>query len=564
MNSYEKLQGRLREEKRAAKLLRAQLVEERAAAAAAALARVSLPMPVGLDLSASNVDAGSYRLPALAVAARPAAGAAPGGGSGGGLQGDMATLLEVSPRADEEASGEGWTYLCLGADNCLYEVGARQVAAVLAGGKGDSAGASRRGGSSSSDSGSGSPRGFIEAVRAAAAAAAAAPPASDKEAARHAEREARAQAEQRRAWVDAAAAVADHAASLHPLAWKQLAGGARSAPGSALTATAAARLPSASALPDVPLPVSGAVGGVQALTAQRARVKEVKRQLADLRDDRAFARASRQYARVAARTGVLLRRAKQLRAEAAAPGDASWAAFEALLGVLEAAGALVRPDAPGPAGESPRQAEQGQQEAGWAAEAQDEQKQPCQGEVQEEQQAPGRVRFTPLGLVARDLNGQNELWLAAVLTHPAFQGLPPPQLAAAVSAAVAPEAVSRSGAWVAYPPSAIVVAAVEALEGERARLAALQVAAGVEAPLPIDLRLAGIVEAWASGAEWSAVMADCSLDDGDAVRLLGRTVDLLRQAAHCPHLLLPLRASARRAASAMDRKPISELVAGVG
>ena len=63
-----------------------------------------------------------------------------------------------------------------------------------------------------------------------------------------------------------------------------------------------------------------------------------------------------------------------------------------------------------------------------------------------------------------------------------------------------------------------------------------QVQAGVDAPLPIDLRLAGLVEAWAAGCEWGEVMADCSLDDGDIVRLLTRTADLLRQVrSSCVH-----------------------------
>ncbi len=47
--------------------------------------------------------------------------------------------------------------------------------------------------------------------------------------------------------------------------------------------------------------------------------------------------------------------------------------------------------------------------------------------------------------------------------------------------------------------------------------------------LLVDLRLAGIVEAWAAGASWQQIMADSSMDDGDMARLLIRTTDLLRQ-----------------------------------
>lgn len=119
----------------------------------------------------------------------------------------------------------------------------------------------------------------------------------------------------------------------------------------------------------------------------------------------------------------------------------------------------------------------------------------------------------------------------------------------------------------------------------------------MDAPLAVDLRMAGLVEAWASGVAWEEVrawaglgwaalawpaavccaaltpaapapprrplvqvMADCSLDDGDVARLLTRTVDLLRQVGFCDTLLPQLRRAARQAGAAMDRAPISDLV----
>ncbi len=45
----------------------------------------------------------------------------------------------------------------------------------------------------------------------------------------------------------------------------------------------------------------------------------------------------------------------------------------------------------------------------------------------------------------------------------------------------------------------------------------------------MDLRRAGLVEAWAAGATWNQIMDDSTLDDGDVARLLMRTADLLRQ-----------------------------------
>lgn len=44
------------------------------------------------------------------------------------------------------------------------------------------------------------------------------------------------------------------------------------------------------------------------------------------------------------------------------------------------------------------------------------------------------MRILPLGLVARGINCNNELWMAAAMTHPDVMSLTPPQLAAFVGA----------------------------------------------------------------------------------------------------------------------------------
>jgi superfamily II RNA helicase len=97
---FEKLQGRRREEKRAAKLLRQQLADERGAIAETILSQKETPLPVGLDLSASSVTEGYkyYFLPALLVGC-----------------------------VDRDIQGN--RYLCLGADNNLYIVYPPNIAA---------------------------------------------------------------------------------------------------------------------------------------------------------------------------------------------------------------------------------------------------------------------------------------------------------------------------------------------------------------------------------------------------------------------------------------------------
>ena len=43
----------------------------------------------------------------------------------------------------------------------------------------------------------------------------------------------------------------------------------------------------------------------------------------------------------------------------------------------------------------------------------------------------------------------------------------------------------------------------------------------------------GLVEAWAKGTDWSDLIANTSLDEGDVVRIMRRTVDLLSQVPYC-------------------------------
>lgn len=131
-------------------------------------------------------------------------------------------------------------------------------------------------------------------------------------------------------------------------------------------------------------------------------------------------------------------------------------------------------------------------------------------------------------------------------------------------------------------------------EPERLRLLKVQSRKGsslgdrVFDSLTLDMRLAGLVEAWASGATWEQVMKasgasftaaaaapaaptavalamrqqDSTLDDGDVARLLGRTADVLRQLIHVEDLPQEVRQTARQAVKAMNRAPISELLKG--
>lgn len=101
---------------------------------------------------------------------------------------------------------------------------------------------------------------------------------------------------------------------------------------------------------------------------------------------------------------------------------------------------------------------------------------------------------------------------------------------------------------------------MDRVEATRAHLSELQDASGVQIPTDIDLAVAGLAEAWASGVTWKELLEDVRVDEGDIARLLRRTIDLLAQVPFWPHVGKQVKRAAQSAAKVMDRPPISELI----
>ncbi|KAK9908752.1 hypothetical protein WJX75_002337 [Coccomyxa subellipsoidea] len=307
----------------------------------------------------------------------------------------------------------------------------------------------------------------------------------------------------------AAAAVVEAADAAR--AWSAGKGGAFYAQGTGATAVLATRIPQAQYI--APLELEPEVEDGVGLC--RERVAAARADADRAKSDVGLRQAVRPDLRARAKATILQRRAGEMRAALEGQLSSAWQRFQDVTAVLVAAGAL----------------------------------------------AGNNLQAQPLGEVARQITGENELWLAKALTNAALQDLAAPQLAGALAALVAGESVSRPSISAAYEPSQAICDAIEALEEEREQLYDLQMQADIAAPLSVDLRLSGVVEAWAAGSTWEQTMTDCNLDDGDVARLLNRTMDLLKQTSHCRDLLPALRKEARKAVHAMNRKPISDLIA---
>ena len=164
---------------------------------------------------------------------------------------------------------------------------------------------------------------------------------------------------------------------------------------------------------------------------------------------------------------------------------------------------------------------------------------------------------TEVGRTVAALRGDNELWLGLALMSGHLDALDPAELAAALEA-ISTE-VNRPDLWCAWSPPAAVEEALHDLRAIRRQLERQQEKAKVTFPLWWEPELTGLVHAWANGAGWSEVIANTSLDEGDVVRVLRRTVDLLAQIPYCEAVSQQLRDNARRALRTINRFPVCEL-----
>ena len=74
----------------------------------------------------------------------------------------------------------------------------------------------------------------------------------------------------------------------------------------------------------------------------------------------------------------------------------------------------------------------------------------------------------------------------------------------------------------------------------------------------IELSACPIVEAWAGGEEWGALLANTSLDGGDIFRIMRRTTELLPSVSAVPYVPPAVKALAASALRNMNRYPLAD------
>ncbi|MGF1515691.1 MAG: DEAD/DEAH box helicase [Elainellaceae cyanobacterium] len=167
-----------------------------------------------------------------------------------------------------------------------------------------------------------------------------------------------------------------------------------------------------------------------------------------------------------------------------------------------------------------------------------------------------KVEPTPLGEAAAAIRGDNELWLGLALMSGEFDDLAPHHLAGACAALVTEN--MRPDTWIKYSASSDTESALNGLRNLRRQIFQVQRRRHVALPVWLEYEIVGLVEQWVLETEWNELCANTSLDEGDIVRILRRTMDLLSQLPHMPHLPRSVKKSASWAIKLMNRAPIEE------
>jgi superfamily II RNA helicase len=165
-------------------------------------------------------------------------------------------------------------------------------------------------------------------------------------------------------------------------------------------------------------------------------------------------------------------------------------------------------------------------------------------------------RPTAMGQMAAAIRGDNELWLGLALASGELDHLDPHNFAGACAALVTE--VSRPDSWTSYDPDPQVIEALSGLRNIRRELFKLQRRYQIVLPVWLEVDWTGLVEQWALGTPWKELCSHTSLDEGDVVRILRRTVDFLSQIPYVPHLADEVKQNARRAIQLIDRFPVNE------
>ena len=166
------------------------------------------------------------------------------------------------------------------------------------------------------------------------------------------------------------------------------------------------------------------------------------------------------------------------------------------------------------------------------------------------------LELTDIGKSVGSIRTENELWVGLVLMSGYLDNLDPPNLASIIQA-ISVE-VRRPDIWCNFLPSLDTQEIFIELEGLRKLLLSKQNELFIDVPIYLEKELIGIIAEWAKGKKWKEIITNTSLDEGDVVRIIRRTIDVLSQIQYCVGVSNKLKKNAKVTLKAINRYPVSE------
>lgn len=161
------------------------------------------------------------------------------------------------------------------------------------------------------------------------------------------------------------------------------------------------------------------------------------------------------------------------------------------------------------------------------------------------------------GLLTSQLRAENELLLTLILEEGLLNHLSPETLAG-VCCALTNDS-NRDNLYSDIEPSPQVFETLGPVIKIAKRLNRKQQEFNVDIPIALNAIASGLVESWAQGLPWRRIMDSTNLTEGDLVRMMRRTCDLLRQFSRADGVPEPVADSARKALPLLLKDPIKEL-----
>lgn len=160
------------------------------------------------------------------------------------------------------------------------------------------------------------------------------------------------------------------------------------------------------------------------------------------------------------------------------------------------------------------------------------------------------------GLMASSLRATNILFLNEVALSGVLETLEPVEVAGVISALVLGD--SRSMPEYAMRPSYDADEVIEAICSIADKVEELQKMFNVSAPVLVNSTYAGLVEYWCRGAYWEEMRDYLGWEEGDMMRLLRRTLDVLQQLVHAPGMPQVIVDRCQGAIECLDRDEVRE------